>query len=75
MTLKLLSYQMLSDFRNSTALSKVHKLWPSVVLVKEHVDNDDDEYGALMEWCWKVKTELLTQNSECHFVKTGRHSN
>ena len=50
MTLKLLSYPVLPDFRNSTALSKVHKLRPSVVLVKQHDDDDDDdEYGALME--------------------------
>ena len=40
---------MLFDFRNSTALWKVHKLRPFVVLVKQHVDDDDDEYGTLVE--------------------------
>jgi hypothetical protein len=49
---KLLSYPILSDFRNSTTLWKVHKLRPFVVLVKQHVDEDDDDddaYGALVE--------------------------
>jgi len=50
---KLLSYPILPDFRNSTALWKVYKLRPFVVLVKLHVDDDDDddddEYGALVE--------------------------
>jgi hypothetical protein len=43
----LLFHPMLSDFRNSTALWKVHKLCPFVVLVQQHLD--DDEYGALVK--------------------------
>jgi hypothetical protein len=51
-TATFLSY---SDFRNSTALWKVHMFRPFVVLIQQHVDDDDDEYGVLVERCWESR--------------------
>jgi hypothetical protein len=54
---KVLLYPLLPDFRNSIALWKV----PRLRLLSFCQDKcvDEDEYGALMEWYWQRKTEVL----------------